>query len=381
MSLPVAKIEARLEEILGRSVVWTPSGRFALYLALTRLVPPGSSICLSPVVCDAVLTIVLAAGLRPLFGPVDPKSGNLDADAIPEGARRKAGSVLATNLYGVPDRTDALARGFPIVIDDACQAFDSRAGACAPVSAFSFAKHLGLESGGALAFADRSLRPGFERARDALVVDPSGRARLRGLARALRIPSPLRRLAGTAVPSRTNGGRRGHRVEYDPARLAEAASRAPSLDAFDRWLRVDHPRHRERPVPGEVASVAAALDRVEAESRLRIEGTRRIAALGLTPPEVVEAGRTRALYRVPLLVRDRDALREALVSLGITVNCIYDPPLHACIEPALFERCGVGTDGALLWSRHVLPVDPLQADRVVEVLGRPGVPRAEPALS
>lgn len=371
----LSRLESRFGERIGRPALWVPSGRFGIWLALRHAVPPGSPVLLSPINCDAVLTAVLAAGLRPRFGPVDSSTGNLDPDRMADGDWRDLGGVLTTNLYGVPDPIERIAsRCDPSrvpIVEDACQALDAetgsmRVGAIGAFGVFSFGKHLRQPSGGMLVCRDGATREALARKRDAEL-------------RAPRLPLRFRRIA-RFVRRRLRPPRCGHRVHYDPDRLRAALRRAPSLDAFDAWLRPDLPGYRQRPDGAAIAKAEDALEGVAADRAARLAGGRTLAALGLTPVPAIEAARSGPLWRFPLLVRNREPLRAALVAAGLTVNCIYDPPLHDCIEPGVFERCGEDREGALLWSRHVLPVDPLQADRVVEALGRPGVPEAVPAL-
>ena len=75
----------------------------------------------------------------------------------------------------------------------------------------------------------------------------------------------------------------------------------------------------------------------------------------------------RPYLRVPLLIRDREAVRDRLTRAGVRVIYIYNPPLddHAGIE---FTRSATSSENARWWSAHVLPVNPLQADEFLRLV-------------
>jgi hypothetical protein len=82
------------------------------------------------------------------------------------------------------------------------------------------------------------------------------------------------------------------------------------------------------------------------------------------------------LFRVPLFVADRDAAIAALARRGIVVGYLYDPPLDD-YAGAAFTDLSPDPAGARWFARHALPVDPLRARQVVEVLQQSGVRPAE----
>ncbi|MEW5633098.1 DegT/DnrJ/EryC1/StrS aminotransferase family protein, partial [Streptomyces hydrogenans] len=67
----------------GRECLYVPSCRLGLYLALRRWCPPGGRVLMSPVNDDVIFFVVLAAGLRPVQAPLDPRDGSLDPAAVP----------------------------------------------------------------------------------------------------------------------------------------------------------------------------------------------------------------------------------------------------------------------------------------------------------
>jgi dTDP-4-amino-4,6-dideoxygalactose transaminase len=84
-------IEELFRNRYDREAIYLPSGRLALYLALREWLDPGTRVLMSPINDDVVLFIVLAAGLVPIIGPLDPSTGNLD----PRSWRREASLARA----------------------------------------------------------------------------------------------------------------------------------------------------------------------------------------------------------------------------------------------------------------------------------------------
>ena len=77
-------------------------GREALYLAFREWLRPGNRLLMSPLNDDVLFFVVLAAGLVPVSGPVDPRTGNLDPAAIGDAAWATLRSMLTTNLMESP---------------------------------------------------------------------------------------------------------------------------------------------------------------------------------------------------------------------------------------------------------------------------------------
>ena len=75
------KIEDFFRHRYGKEALFLPSGRLSLYLAFREWLRPGQRLLMSPVNDDVVFFTVLAAGLIPVVGPLDPRTGNLDPDA------------------------------------------------------------------------------------------------------------------------------------------------------------------------------------------------------------------------------------------------------------------------------------------------------------
>jgi Acetyltransferase (GNAT) domain/DegT/DnrJ/EryC1/StrS aminotransferase family len=344
----------------GRPCLFVPSGRLALYLALRTWLSPGERLLMSPVNDDVILFVVLAAGLRPVMAPVSAADGNIDPAAVPDTTWSGLGGVLTTNLYGLPDRVEELGErccrlGIPL-IEDTAHAIETEAGgrpigAFGAAAAFSLSKHAGASGGGVLAFADPRRRPRLEALRDQLLrprrwqgVADLGRPaaeRLVSRARLVRPAHYLRRSLGLAERS-------AYRMPLRAPLLERAVAAAPQLDRFEPWVRVDLHGYAQPPWPFQLRRMLAGLGNLDGQ---------------------------RPLFRVPLLVEDRDAVLAELLRRQVPVGYAYDPPLDDYAGPRFAEPSPV-PEVARWWARRVLPVDPLDAGRVLGALGPLGVPRA-----
>ncbi|MEV0558049.1 DegT/DnrJ/EryC1/StrS family aminotransferase [Streptomyces sp. NPDC050597] len=388
-----SRLAATMARWLGRECVYTPSARLALYLALRRWCRPGGRVLMSPVNDDVILFVVLAAGLRPVLAPVSVRDGNIDPAAVPESTWRGVDAVLTTNLYGMPDRVVELRLrceelGIPL-IEDAAHAIgthlDGRPiGTFGTAAAFSLSKHVAAMAGGFLAVEDARTRRELELLRDDLLVP----GRLAGdLATALR---PLARSAVRTLhlvrPAWRTMQRLGllerddFRMALHAPRLSASALRAPSLTAYESWIRVDLHDFRTRHgtlVRGQLKLRMALLDE---------NLTRRRAGVGVLSgtPWASPALRDRAatggplpLFRVPLLVHDRDALVRRLVRHGVVAGYIYDPPLDD-YAGAEFVEPSPDPSSARWFASHVLPADPLLARTLTAALTRERTKTAHP---
>ena len=381
MAKPSPDIEA-IEEFFsrryGREALYLPSGRLGLYLAFREWLPPGARILMSPLQDDVVFFTVLAAGLRPVLGPVDPRTGNLDPEAIDEAAWSSLAGVLTTNLYGNPDRMDVLVgrchRHGLVLIEDAAHGIDSwfggrRIGSFGRAAVFSLGKHLEIP-GGVLAFPDSDRRKSLlHRAEQELRRGPSLELALQRwmiLARALmerrRAPRPLRRLVEAFLPQSPRGG--AHRMPYTDDAVRRAQAHGGGLDPFEAWVRMDHPAYRTPPLPPVIRASRSRIERFGDNRRRRLEGAERLLGLGFTPRDI-EIPRDTALLRVPLFVEDRERVIAYLARRGLTTEYIYDPPLD--LYAPTWSVALPSPPAARAWSRDVLPVNPLHADRFVSI--------------
>ncbi|MEU1051205.1 DegT/DnrJ/EryC1/StrS family aminotransferase [Streptomyces sp. NPDC005876] len=375
-----------MRERLGRECVYVPSCRFGLYAALRHWCPPGGRVLMSPVTDDVILFVVLAAGLRPVQAPLNPWDASIDIDAVPEETWGSLSAVLTTNLYGNPDpapglraRCDAL--GIPL-LEDAAHAIGGEVGgrpvgAWGDASAFSLSKHVGARTGGILAVADPALRDTLAASCEALLAPRRTTAELayavRPYAEAVVRGLRLRRAAWATLRLLGLADREEIRMPLRPRELARAVAAAPDLTAHDPWVRVDMHDYRLRSGRfrlGRVSRRLGHLDETLAACRAGTELLQATRWAGPRPP-----GRTRPLFRVPLLVADREAASRALARRGLIVGYLYDPPLDD-YAGAEFTDPSPAPEGARWFARHALPVDPLRARTAIRALEESG---AEPA--
>ncbi|MEV6167061.1 DegT/DnrJ/EryC1/StrS family aminotransferase [Streptomyces sp. NPDC051954] len=290
--------------------------------------------------------------------PVSVWDGNMDPDAVPESTWRNVDAVLTTNLYGMPDRVVELRRhcdelGIPL-IEDAAHAIGThvdgqRIGTFGNAAAFSLSKHVAGLAGGFLAVEDARTRRELELLRDDLLVPGRLRADLavtlrplaRSSVRALHLVRPVwRTMQRLGLLERD-----AFRMALQTPRLNGCAREAPSLAAFEPWVRVDLHGFRERHGPVVRGQLTLRLSRLDS------------AAHDGPPP----------LFRVPFLVDDRDALVERLVLHGMVCGYVYDPPLDD-YAGAQFVEPSPDPSAARWFASHVLPVDPHLARRATGAL-------------
>ncbi|MFI9121695.1 DegT/DnrJ/EryC1/StrS family aminotransferase [Streptomyces bikiniensis] len=386
---------AELEELMrdrlgGRECLYVPSCRFGLYLALRHWCEPGGRVLMSPVNDDVIFFVVLAAGLRPVQAPLDPRDGSVDAAAVPDSVWSGLSAVLTTNLYGNPDpapelreRCDRL--GIPL-IEDAAHAIGSTTGG-RPVgtygeaSVFSLSKHVHAGTGGFLSLADPALRGELGAARDALLHPTRAAAELAHLARPY-AEAAVRglRLTGAARAALRALGleeREEIRMPLRPDALERALPAAPALEPFHPWVRVDMHAYRLRPGTAKLRRTGRRLARLDGVLAAHRAGTARLLAGEYGAGADAEA---QPLFRVPLLVEDRDAAVAALARRRITTGYVYDPPLDAYAGEA-FTDPSPAPEPAAWFARHALPVDPRRADEVLPALRTAGIRPAHPSTA
>ncbi|MGA5502948.1 DegT/DnrJ/EryC1/StrS family aminotransferase [Streptomyces umbrinus] len=388
-----SRLAATMARRLGRECVYTPSARLALYLALRRWCRPGGRVLMSPVNDDVILFVVLAAGLRPVLAPVSVWDGNIDPAAVPEATWRSVDAVLTTNLYGMPDRVAELRLrceelGIPL-IEDAAHAIGTHLdgqpiGTFGTAAAFSLSKHVAAMAGGFLAVEDARTRRELELLRDDLLVP----GRLAGdLATALR---PLARSAVRTLhlvrPAWRTMQRLGllerddFRMALHAPRLAVSALQAPSLTAYEPWIRVDLHDFRTRHgtlVRGQLKLRMALLDENLTRRRAGVSVLSGTAWASPALRDRAARGGPLPLFRVPLLVHDRDTLVQRLVRHGVVAGYIYDPPLDD-YAGAEFVEPSPDPSSARWFASHVLPADPLLARTLTAALTKERTKTAHP---
>jgi hypothetical protein len=381
-------IEAALETRTGRGCMFMPSGRFALHLAFRVLLKPGDRILMSPLEDDTVFFGALAAGLRPVMAPVSIDDGNICPEAVSDAAWASVAAVLTANTYGLPDRVVELGLrcdelGIPL-IEDAAHALETEVdgrpiGSFGAISVFSLSKHL-PGRGGALSLDREISRPEVARLTRELMLPKPLRRRVmepaRSAARSSLDAVGLRHAVNRAREATHPVGPVAWRVPLRAHRLEHAVS-SIGLDQFDHWMETAYPDYRMHQHASGLKRALAGLRDLERDRETRIAGVLRLRGLDAIAPAARD-GAPRALLRVPLLVEDRDAVALELRRRRINVYFVYDPPLDE-YAGSEFTDPSPAPEAARWWGAHVLPVDPHDAERVLDLLGRNAI-RLTPAV-
>ena len=364
---------------LGRPCVFFPSGRLAMYVALRSSLGPGNRILMSPVTDDVIFFTVLAAGLRPVMAPLSAADGNIEPSLVPEDLWPTLDAVLTTNLYGLPDRVVALRSrcdelGIPL-IEDAAHAIQTevdgrRIGTFGEIAGFSLSKQVGAACGGILAFTDEGDRTELEHMRDVAMVPSEGRERrirvgavyAEALVVGLHLVWPVRWLRRKLRLAE----RRTNRMPLRAQALERAVARGPDLTAFHPWVRVDRHDYRVRPSSILLERAIRRLRDLDGDQVRRAEAVDRLRALPMVAP-AARSGDPQPLFRVPLLVDDRPGVVARLERQIRSIGYIYDPPLDDYAGPA-FADPSPAPDVARSWASQVVPVDPLDVERVIRAL-------------
>ncbi|MDR0357850.1 MAG: DegT/DnrJ/EryC1/StrS family aminotransferase [bacterium] len=374
------EVEALLADRTGRECLFTPSGRVALWLAFRTWLRPGDRLLMSPLTCDVVLFVVLAAGLRPIMAPVSLEDGNIDPRAVPASIWSQIDGVLTTNLYGLPDRlpelrSRCLSRGIPL-IEDAAQALESEAagrpvGTFGDAAAFSLSKHAGAPAGGVLTFADEARRPDLERLL-AAVTAPRLPTRLAmdlfrpPLETGIRRLHLLRLARSMARGMGLDGRATSNRMPLREPALRRALTAAPDVTALGAWVRCDLPGYRMAIPPVLLRRILERLHRLEDDRVRRVAGVDRLRELPAAAPLLRESAPL-PLLAVPFLVADRRAARAELSRRLVPTPYVFDPPLDDYAGDRIVEP-SPNPEAARWWAAHVLPVAPLDAARALPAL-------------
>ncbi len=292
----VAEFERAFGAYVGaRHAVATSSGTTALMVALEAAgIPPGSRVITTPLTFGATANAILHRGARPVFVDIDPRTYNLDPQAVEEALRRTPDvrAMVVVHLYGLPcpmDSLGELARRHGLtLIEDAAQAHGARyrgrhVGTFGAAGVFSFypSKNVTTGEGGMVVTDDAGLA---ERAR--LLVDGGQRSRYvyETLGYNFRMPE---------IAAALGVGQLEHLEERQARRRRNAARLTAGLADLD-WL-----------VPP------------------------------TEPPDCVHAYHQYTV-RVP---RVRDRLRRHLEARGIATRVYYPVPIH---KTPLYQQLGYG---------------------------------------
>lgn len=177
MGPEIQELETRLATYVGvKHAISCSSGTDALLMPLMAYgVGPGDAIFTTPFTFIATAEVIQLLGATPVFVDIDPKTFNLDPEALaeavsslgqnPRTAHLKPKGIIPVDLFGQPadyDRIHTIAQGHGLfVLEDAAQSFGAtykgrRAGALSEMAATSFfpAKPLGCYGDGGAVFTD-----------------------------------------------------------------------------------------------------------------------------------------------------------------------------------------------------------------------------------
>lgn len=164
----VRALEREMAELFGvEHAVACSSGTAALHLAVAAIAPqPGDEIITSPISDFGTVAPILAQNAVPVFADVDPRTGNLDPEAVAAAIGPRTRAILAVHLFGAAAdlRGVAETHGIPL-IEDCAQAWLTRypdgqlAGTAGAVGCFSLQqwKHITCGDGGVAITSDAVL--------------------------------------------------------------------------------------------------------------------------------------------------------------------------------------------------------------------------------
>lgn len=155
--------EAALSELFGGRPVRTfANGSATMEIALRIAnIGAGDEVITTPITWVATANVVLAVGAKPVFVDIDPRTRNIDLDAVEAAITPRTRAIMPVYLSGLPvdmERLYAIAARHSLrVIEDAAQAIDSRwrgqrIGAFGDLVSFSFQanKNITCVEGGCL---------------------------------------------------------------------------------------------------------------------------------------------------------------------------------------------------------------------------------------
>ena len=284
----VEALEREVAELCGcRFCIGVSSGSDALIAALTALdIGPGDEVITSPYTFFATAGAIVRLGAKPVFVDIDPKSFNIDAEAVEAAVGERSKALLPVHLYGRladMDRLSEIARRYGIpVVEDAAQAIGSRdekgraAGGFGDMGCFSFfpSKNLGAMG-------------------DAGMVTTSDE-KLAETCRVLRVHGSKPKYHHAVV---------GGNFRIDALQAAILRVKLPYLEAWHEMRRTNARRYRE--------CFAATRDRIGGRVRLPGEGP------------------GRHIYnQFVIRCERRDELKVYLNERGIGCEIYYPLPLH-----------------------------------------------------
>nr|WP_315594353.1 DegT/DnrJ/EryC1/StrS aminotransferase family protein [uncultured Cupriavidus sp.] len=159
----VQAFEAALSDLFGGRPVRTFSNGSATMEIALRIadIGPGDEVITTPITWVATANVILTVGAKPVFVDIDPRTRNIDLDAVEAAITPRTRAIIPVYLSGLPvdmDRLYAIAQRHNLrVVEDAAQAIDSRwrgqrIGAFGDLVSFSFQanKNITTVEGGCL---------------------------------------------------------------------------------------------------------------------------------------------------------------------------------------------------------------------------------------
>src|SRR5256885_15490358 len=129
----IDRFEELFSERLGAPCVAVSSGTAGLHLLAHYYgLGPGDEVITSPYSFVASANCFIYEGATPVFADIDPRTLNLDPDAVEAAITERTRAIVAVDIYGYPCELDPLraiaARHGLTLIDDACEALGAEYG-------------------------------------------------------------------------------------------------------------------------------------------------------------------------------------------------------------------------------------------------------------
>ena len=113
-----------------RFAIAMPMARVAIYFAVKNLIRPGQKVIMSPYTIADVVNMVVCAGGQPVFADIERATCNIDAAEVERLIDSGTGAVLVTHFYGlacdIEKIADSCRRHNIPLIEDAAQSFGAR---------------------------------------------------------------------------------------------------------------------------------------------------------------------------------------------------------------------------------------------------------------
>jgi len=281
MGPDVKEFEQEAAAYLGtKHAIAVNSGTDALVIGLRALeIGPGDEVITTPFSFIATAEAISNVGAKPVFADIDPRSFNLDPQAIEAQITPRTKAILPVHLYGRPAPMSQIvaiaeARGLT-VIEDCAQSFGAsydgkRVGTIGNVGAYSFfpSKNLGAYGDGGLLVTNND--------------------NIAAQARMLRVHGAKQKYHNQIL---------GYNSRLDTLQAAVLRVKLPYIDRWNQARR----------------QVAETYNRLLADLP------------PIMTPEVVD-GHVFHQYTIRIIDRDRDRIQQSLANQGISTMVYYPIP-------------------------------------------------------